>query len=102
MSGVAEVYEVANRLPTFTDDIARMLQMLGIRGRQGDPFNCPMAHLFRLFAHPMDSVIVDSDSLIRVGGYVIETPVAVDAFIAMFDSGCYPELVDRPAIGGAS
>src|SRR5262245_2238219 len=95
--GDAAVWDVANKLPPFTDDIAAMLRMLGIRGQRRSATNCPLANLFKLFADGA-LVVVDADGLIKVGNRAFDQPAVVTAFASMFDDGCYPELIDRPAI----
>jgi hypothetical protein len=94
---IEDVWGIAHALPTRTDDIAGMLQVLGIKGRVGDALACPLANYFRLFSQG-ERVAVDSNCMIEVGEQWFEAPDVVGVFMFMFDEGLYPELVDRLAI----
>jgi len=79
-------------LPTTSDGIAIKLAELGIQGRRGSSWKCPIAqYLGDGVAVRPDKIVLDSDKWI-----CLPVPEPVSEFIGKFDAGEYPELVEFP------
>lgn len=80
-------------LPTTANEIAIFLAGLGIQGRRGNSYKCPLAnYLGGGVAIKPDKIIIDTDQW-----KYLPVPEPVAEFISKFDAGEYLELVELAA-----
>ncbi len=87
-------------------EIGTYLQLLGIKGKQYSPCNCPIANALKR------AKLFETDFTLKVNGDCvsvsywkenktgIETveyklPIAVQCFINLFDAGQFPEVIEQ-------
>jgi len=80
--------------------IAAHLTDRGVRGRIGTLSDCPIGRLVRAEAGATD-VLVGSQHVFGPGSRTEETPAPIREFIAQFDAGRWPGLVEPVPGGGA-
>lgn len=95
-TGVKKVRALLNALGPSAKKIAETLGTLGIKGRLGEPCDCPIYRY--LTANGVDVVEV-CGSLIELRGDDFVPNVHVVRFIDKYDNLHYPELVERRADG---
>lgn len=75
------------------DDLARLFERQGIKGKRLDGKTCPVAQYLK--ATPALGVSEVGHDYIVVKGEVVPTPPKLKSFIYRFDSGYYPQLETR-------
>ncbi len=78
------------------DEIARLFRDLGVRGTQGRPRLCPVARYVQNETRRRVFVTRQVYSVDRPTLTGTATPTSVAGFIALFDSGMYPDLTTGP------
>lgn len=99
MKGKVVAFLAAELEPLDTvDDIATWMRSHDIRGEQGVPYACPVAAAIQREA-PDANIYVGND-YVAVNAWLdapdrIALPAPIPAFISMFDSGSFPDLILR-------
>lgn len=77
------------------DEVAQTLTDGGYRGRMSDSSECPVARYLKSLGYLVSSTFMYTSVMTADGDSVmITTPTAVIKFMAEFDRGAYPRLVD--------
>lgn len=76
------------KLGQDSQEIARSLEMKGIKGKRNDSQYCPIA----LYLRDQGYACVSVGTSVVVAGACINSPMPIDKFIEDFDAGKYPQL----------
>ena len=87
----AEIHECLEKLGKTADEVHTSLLVMGIRGRRREKCQCPIANYIKAITN-------ESRVSVGLGGFNLarfysELPLACQAFVDMFDCGCYPDLI---------
>src|SRR5258705_1293751 len=105
---MAYILEQIGRLTA--DQLADEVRKAGIKGRPGTTYSCPLARLFRVKFQ--NRFIIGRNFIIRhttPGSNAVsteysfnkaKTPKGCIEFVAKFDHGDYPDIIDRSYTGG--
>jgi hypothetical protein len=80
-------------LGDIPEQVANSLRALGIKGRRGDEYNCPIARCLRKKGYNVECV-GSRNTFSPVVDKPIKNPNAIFIFINSFDRGQYPDLED--------
>jgi hypothetical protein len=69
----------------------------GIRGRNKDPFACPVANFVRRSLNNDFYLILVCANWTTINGQRVHNPLPVFMFVRQFDKGAYPELIECDA-----
>lgn len=92
----AALEELKGKTP---DEIAALMKERGIKGRPATTQRCPLAMFFN--GTHSGRFVIGREFIMRIAGGNSEpekapTPKNLSAFVRMFDTGSYPELIAMP------